>query len=263
MIRVLIIAMVALGAAGGPVDAEAQDQAVKPKKGLSLQQIAERQQDPARAELDRAIRTLKNGRYADAAIALYGHMRKHRRHRDEARYNLAKALYRMGTYRSALYYFTRLLRAGPKNRFYRSSLEWCLFISRKMNDDDAVNEVVARFGGERFPTAYRNEFQFRLARFHFDRALAIERGEVAGAPVQTKVEVEERSMGGKSIKGDIFGDAADSVAPPAPTKRRTERAGAGYRSMTTCLRIPGRRLRPLRLPLRRRRASAPRRRDGR
>ena len=213
MIRALCfaLALVVTITAG---DGLAQDSLTKPQKGLSLQKIAERQQDPSRAALDDAIRILKNGRYADAAAALYTQMRKNREHRDEARYNLAKALYRMGVFRSALYYFTRLLQQGPKNRFYRSSLEWCLFISRKMNDDDAVNEVVARYGGERFPAAYRNEFQFRLARFHFDRALAIERGEVAGQPEQTRIE--ERSTGGKSIKGDIFGDPVEGARPPPP-----------------------------------------------
>ena len=183
--------------------------------GLSLQRVAERQQNPARAELDRAIRTLKNGGYERAAMALYDFLRTKRVFRDEARYNLAKALYRMGVYRSALYDFTRLLARGPKNRFYRSSLEWCLFISRKMDDDQTVNAVVARYGGDQFPPAYRDEFLFRLARYHFDRALAIERGEVSRRSASLKVE--ERPTGGKSIKGDLFSDpVTDPGAPPPP-----------------------------------------------
>ncbi|MEL7371883.1 MAG: hypothetical protein AAFN74_23365, partial [Myxococcota bacterium] len=188
-----------------------------------------------RKALDRATNLLKTGRFEEAAIELYAYMRKHRAGRSRARYHLAKALYRMEAYRSALYHFTRLLARGPKNRYYRSSLEWCLFIGRKLGDDDAVDEVVARFGGRSFPPAYEDEFFFRLARFHFERALAIERGELEGRKVQTRVE--ERPTGGKSIKGDPFGDDLFADEPPpakpkgpqgpdAPKSNKSNKKGA-------------------------------------
>ena len=217
MIRVLLVALILVAGAGSA--ALAQSGLPKPKKGLSLQNVAQRQRSPVRQRLDRAIRALKNGAYTDAAVALYAFVKEERALRDEARYNLAKALYRMGVYRSALYYFADLLAQGPKNRYYRSSLEWCLFISRKMNDDDAVNEVVARFGGDKFPAEYRDEFLFRLARFHFSRAIGIERGEVEGRKEETRVE--EKSTGGKSIKGDIFGDDLfDDPSKPKGQKKQ-------------------------------------------
>ena len=176
MARLLILAVVGWGVLANSAPAQAQASLAKPKKGLSLQNVAQKQRSPARAELDAAIVRLKNGEFAAAATAFHGYLGKHRVLRDRARYHLAKSLYRLGAYRSALFYFGGLLTKGPKNRYYNASLEWCLFISRKMQDDGAVNEVVARFGGETFPAAYRDEFLFRLARFHFSRALAIERG---------------------------------------------------------------------------------------
>lgn len=211
-----------VGLAGAGL-AEAQDGLTRPKKGLSLQRVAERQRDPDRGRLDQAIRLLKNGAFPAAAMALHRFRSKQKVLRDEARYNLAKALYRMRVYRSALHYFTGLLAKGPKGRFYQSSLEWCLFISRKMKDDDAVNEVIARYGADTFPPEYRDEFSFRLARFHFNRALAIERGEL-GRP--EKPRVKETETGRKSIQGDVFGDLFADDQPAAPAVGESDRPKA-------------------------------------
>lgn len=188
-----------------PVTAQAQaDEGARPKKGLSLGQVAESQKDPEREKLEASVRLLRTESYAQAASQLHQLMTSDFPYKDEAQYNLAKSLYRMGLLHSALHYFTGLLSQGPKSRFYKSSLEWCLFIGRKMVDDGAVNELVARYAQGDFPEEYRDEFYFRLARFHYVRGLAIETGEVAGALGET--DVEERKTGGLSVSGDIFGD---------------------------------------------------------
>ncbi len=181
-----------------------------PAKGMSLGQVADTQKDPAREKLDASVRLLRSEDYGQAASQLFGFVEDKSKFKEEAQYNLAKSLYRMGLLHSSLHYFSGLLAQGPKGRFYNSSLEWSLFIGRKMVDDNAVNELVAKYSNGNFPEEYRDEFYFRLARFHYVRALAIESGEISGDLGEEKVE--EKATGGLSISGDMFGD--DPFADP-------------------------------------------------
>ncbi|MCK6549128.1 hypothetical protein L6R52_25015 [Myxococcota bacterium] len=230
-----VIAMLAAPASGlaqgatksDGAKAEASKGAEKPKKSLSLDTVAEAQKDPVREKLDAAIRLVKAESYAEAAVQLYDFVESEQSFREEAEYNLAKALYRLGLYHSSLYYYTSLLAKGPQSHYYASALEWCLFISRKVVGDDRVHESIARYAGTEFPKEYRDEFLFHLARFHYSRALAIESGAVAGALGET--EVKETVTGGKSFKGDIFGDesapAGDEAAPDEQPKIKKNEGG--------------------------------------
>lgn len=163
--------------------------------------------DPARERLDQAILLVKKEQYGDAAVALERFLAGEQKYQDEALYNLGKTLYRVELYHSALSFFEKLLEKGPSNRYYKSALEWCLFISRKTNDQERVNEIIARNAATDFPKDYRDEFHFRLARFHFARAVAIESGAVVGRLGETRVE--ESVTGGVSIRGDIFSGGGD------------------------------------------------------
>lgn len=182
--------------------ASAQPKGEAPKKGLSLGKVAESQKDPVREKLDGALRLLRSEQYAEAAVQLQDFLESEKQHTEEAQYNLGKALYRLGLYHSSLAQFSELLSKGPKGRFFDSSLEWCLFISRKTVASDLVNEVIAKYSTGEFPKDYRDEFLFRLARFHYVRALAIESGAIAGQVGETRVK--ETVTGGKSFEGDIF-----------------------------------------------------------
>lgn len=221
----------ALAFACAPLSAVAQGQEAKgadlskPKKGLSLGNVAEAQarEEPARGRLDAAAALLRSEAYAQAAVELQEVMESEPSLADEARYQLAKALYRMGHHHSSLHHFALLLEKGPGSRHYKSSLEWCLFLSRKMVDDGSVNDVVARFATGEFSKEYRDEFLFRLARFHFARALAIETGAIAGQLGETRVE--ETVTGGMSFQGDLFGDPT----PPPEKKPEPEPAPAPIR----------------------------------
>ena len=135
---------------------------------------------------------------------------------DEATYVLAKALYRMEIYHGALDYFARILEQGPDNRFFSAALEWCLFISRRVVDDAKVNELVARYGTSDLPETYRDEFLFRLARYHYKRALGIQTGAIAGRT--GRMDVTETKSGGLSFSGDIFGSGGEE-APKAEKKQ--------------------------------------------
>lgn len=120
----------------------------------------------------------------------------------EARYQFAKALYRMRFLHAALGEFKTVLAQGPDTPYYRASLEWCLFIGRKMADDVAVNEVLVTYGDNQFPDRYRDEFMFQLARYHYTRALFESPiVEPIASPVVEKAE-------GISFEDDVFGDKA-------------------------------------------------------
>lgn len=163
------------------------------------------QQQAPSSGLSVARDALNRGDYPRAAEAAYAVVTESTELSavDEATYLLAKALYRMEIFHGALHYFARILEAGPGNRFFASALEWCLFISRRVVDDARVNEVVAQYGSDQLPDAYRDEFLFRLARYHYTRALGIETGLIAGR--SGKMQVTETKTGGISFSGDIFG----------------------------------------------------------
>src|SRR5690606_35571995 len=92
----------------------------------------------------------------------------------EAQYLIAKSLYRMGLYHSALGEFSAILAQGESGRFFRSSLEWLFFISRKTRNETVILDEIARYAHVEFPDKYRNEFRYLLARYHFVRGRALD-----------------------------------------------------------------------------------------
>src|SRR5690606_9250216 len=89
-------------------------------------------------------------------------------------YLIAKSLYRMGLYHSALGEFSAILAQGESGRFFRSSLEWLFFISRKTKNETVILDEIARYAHVEFPDKYRNEFRYLLARYHFVRGRALD-----------------------------------------------------------------------------------------
>ncbi len=88
----------------------------------------------------------------------------------EAEYLLAKALYKMGLYRSALHHFSNVLARGEAGRYFKPSLEWLFFIGRKSVDDTLILDDVARWANAPFPSRYQDEFHYLLARWYLERA---------------------------------------------------------------------------------------------
>jgi outer membrane protein assembly factor BamD (BamD/ComL family) len=174
---------------------------------------ADAAKSPDRERLDAAIRDLKEERYPTAAVALYELSQNAQSPlRDEAEYQLAKALYRMKLHHAALNSYTALLSRGPSGKYYRSALEWSLFVARKVAADERVMDAIARYSDGSFPDEYKNEFRYSLARYHFLRGLSIESGGEAAATGETKVE--ENVTGGKSLKGDVFEGGAEEPDKP-------------------------------------------------
>jgi hypothetical protein len=129
--------------------------------------------DPKRMEA--IAQQLKDGYQVEAALAAYDAVKDATTQAQaaEAEYLLAKSLYRMKLYHSALHHFSRVLARGPDGAYFGRSLEWLFFISRRTVDEGIVLEDVARYSGTEFPVRYRSEFRYLLARYHLTRAEAL------------------------------------------------------------------------------------------
>jgi tetratricopeptide (TPR) repeat protein len=102
---------------------------------------------------------------------------------DEARYQLAKCLAKMGLYHSALAKFGEILGKGSDgSKYFHTSLEWLFYIGKRMVNEKGILMQVARFSNERFPPAYEDKFHYLLAKYAYERGKALsEAGQVAEA----------------------------------------------------------------------------------
>lgn len=129
-----------------------------------------------RQRLDVAISFFKNDQYEQSAMSAYEIIKdpKMGGFHTEARYVVAKALYRMGLYHSSLGEFSKILAQGPQTKFFKTSLEWLFFISRKTKNETVILDEIARYANYEFPEKFRNEFRYLLARYHFVRGKALD-----------------------------------------------------------------------------------------
>jgi len=129
-----------------------------------------------RQKLDVAVSLFKNDQYEQAAMASYEILKdpKMAGLHVEARYVVAKALYRMGLYHSSLGEFSKILAVGPQTKFFNTSLEWLFFISRKTKNESVILDEIARYANSPFPEKFRTEFHYLLARYHFVRGRALD-----------------------------------------------------------------------------------------
>jgi len=92
----------------------------------------------------------------------------------QAEYLLSKSLYKMGLYHSSLARFSRILAAGEGHKYFKVSLEWLFFISRKTVNESVVLEQIAAYADQAFPEKYRDEFLYLLAKYYFARGRALQ-----------------------------------------------------------------------------------------
>jgi hypothetical protein len=130
---------------------------------------------PGRVRLDAVAQQYKDGHYPQAAIAGYAAMQESTRSDQaaESEYLVAKSLYKMKMYHAALHHFSRVLARGEHGKFFKPSLEWLFFISRKTVDDSIVLDDVARYANVEFPARYQSEFRYLLARYYMERSEAL------------------------------------------------------------------------------------------
>ncbi|HYH94504.1 adventurous gliding motility protein GltC [Hyalangium sp.] len=129
-----------------------------------------------RQRLDVAVSLFKNDQYEQASMAAYEILKDPKMGglHVEARYVVAKALYRMGLYHSSLGEFSKILAVGPQTKFFKTSLEWLFFISRKTKNEAVILDEIARYANFEFPEKFRSEFHYLLARYHFVRGRALD-----------------------------------------------------------------------------------------
>ncbi len=94
---------------------------------------------------------------------------------EEARYQLGKALARLGLHHSALSTFDAILDKGPQaSRFYGSAMEWLFYVGRRLDNEQPVLSRVAKHARDAFPPGYEDKFHFLLAKYEFERGRALQ-----------------------------------------------------------------------------------------
>ncbi|MBX2814224.1 MAG: hypothetical protein KTR25_20615 [Myxococcales bacterium] len=216
MARHILLLLGLIGAMGGG-DSFA---AAPPRATRALRGSAS---DGARRLLVQAVADLEAGRREQAAAQLAELVTLTRTRGSlavEVRYNFAKALYRLGYFHAALAEFEAVLEQGSASKFYRASLEWCLFIGRKLSDDTLVNKVLVKYKEDQFPAQYRDEFLFKLARHHYTQAFfaaSMQRAKFQAPP--SALEDDD----GISFEEDLFGDREDKWLRRQSQRQRASR----------------------------------------
>jgi tetratricopeptide (TPR) repeat protein len=157
-----------------------------------------------RQKLDAAITQFKNEQYDLAAVAFYDMAQdpKMAGLAVESEYWLGKSLYRLGMYHSSLQSFSHVLERGDKTKFFKSSLEWLFFISRKTVNETVVLDEIAKYAAYEFPDRFKNEFRYLLARYNFVRAKALDENGMKGEGDRAYEEVRRLCL--MVPKGDPF-----------------------------------------------------------
>lgn len=128
--------------------------------------------DDEKRQLEAAQARMNVEDWAGAAVGFHGVLKnpKAKAYHEQSEYLLAKSLYRLGYYHSALERFVSVLRKGEAHKYYQTSKEWLFFISRKTSDQGVVAEEIARYAANELPEKYADEFHFLLARMYFRKA---------------------------------------------------------------------------------------------
>jgi tetratricopeptide (TPR) repeat protein len=132
---------------------------------------------------------------------------------DEARYQRAKALARLGLTWSALAGFDDVLEAGPSgSRFFQTSMEWLFWLGRRLPNEQPILARVARHAAQGVPPSEEDRVSYFLSKYEFERGRALaDAGRTAEAK---RAWAEARRLAAK---------VRDGEAPPA----KPAPAGAG------------------------------------
>jgi outer membrane protein assembly factor BamD (BamD/ComL family) len=148
----------------------------KPAPTMTFDAIDVSGKSADRQRLEVAIQQFKSQEYEQAALTAYD-LTQDPKFVDlslEAQYVMAKSLYRMGMYHSALSQFSKILAKGPGTKFFKTSLEWLFFISHKTVNESVILDEIAKYSNHEFPEKFRNEYRYLLARYHFVRGRALD-----------------------------------------------------------------------------------------
>jgi tetratricopeptide (TPR) repeat protein len=144
--------------------------------GLVLTPLDVKATGEAKDRLDAAKRLLDQKATESAALAFDQILRdpKLASAHDEARYQRAKALARLGLSYSALSAFDEVLDRGPSGtRFFQSSMEWLFWIGRRLPNEQPILARVARHAAQGVPPSYEDRINYLLAKYEFERGRAL------------------------------------------------------------------------------------------
>jgi hypothetical protein len=155
------------------------------KKGEAARRIAD------------ANRVLQQGDVETAALAYHAILRDggllevH----DEARYQLAKALSRLGLNHAALGELQDILGKGAQgSRYYHNALEWLFELGKRTSNEGVIVAQVVRYANGALPPSAQDRFNYLLARYSYERGQALdEAGQSAEA---RKAWLEARRLAG-------------------------------------------------------------------
>mgnify|MGYP001602021164 CR=1 FL=1 len=176
----------------------------KPAAPLAFDAVDVSGKTADRQRLDAAIAQFKNENF-DAAAVTFAELSVDPKMAGlavEADYWLAKSLYKLSMYHSALQAFSRVLGRGPSTKFFKSSLEWLFFIARKTINETVILDEIARYANFEFPERFRNEFRYLLARYNLVRGKALDDAEQKGEADKAFEEVKRLVL--MIPKGDAF-----------------------------------------------------------
>ncbi len=176
----------------------------KPAPTMSFDAVDVSGKTGDRQKMDAAINKFKADNYEQASLDFYEMSQdpKLAGLATEADYWLAKSLYRMGMYHSSLQMFSKVLERGDKTKFFKSSLEWLFFISRKTTNETVVLDEIAKYAAYEFPDRFKTEFKYLLARYNFVRGKALDELEQKGEADKSFEEVKRLCL--MIPKGDPF-----------------------------------------------------------
>ena len=162
----------------------------KERLELAKKLLADREWEPAALAFDAILR--------DPSLAEV---------HDEARFRLAVALARRGLVHAALARFDEVLSRGAQgSRFFHNSLEWIFYLGRRTANESVILSRVARFAGEPFPPGAQDKFHTLLARYNYERGLALQE---AGQKEEARKAFDEA----RKLAGRVKGEAAAPAAP--------------------------------------------------
>jgi len=182
--------------------------------GLTLTPLDEKASAEAKERLEAAKKLLDGRATETAALAFDEILREPKLSavHDEARYQRAKALARLGLGYSALAAFDEVLDRGPSGtRFFQSAMEWLFWVGRRLPNEQPLLARVARHAAQGVPPAFEDRVNYILARYEFERGRALAD---AGRAGEAKAAwAEARRLAAKVREP---GGAAAAVALPAP-----------------------------------------------
>jgi hypothetical protein len=189
--------------------------------GLSLTPLDQKATAEAKGRLD-AAKKLLDGDAEAGALALDRILRdpKLSSVHDEARYQRAKALARLGLEYSALAAFDDVLDRGPAGtRFFHSAMEWLFWLGRRLPNEQPLLSRVARHAALGVPPTYEDRVNYVLARYEFERGRALAEagraGEAKAAWGEARrlaAKVQDAGSGGEATAPAAAGKEAPATA---------------------------------------------------